>query len=79
MVGYSIAVKSGMGQGVRGRCGKPSSPAKAGDPVFQSIFVHHQRSGILGRPVKPGDDGWICVLVLATCFVRVLQIVGPQK
>jgi hypothetical protein len=30
---------------------RPSSPAKAGDPVFQSVRVHHQRSGILGRPV----------------------------
>lgn len=34
-----------------------SSPAKAGDPVFQSVPVHHQLSGILDRPVEPGDDG----------------------
>src|SRR5665213_4517906 len=34
----------------------PSSPAKAGDPVFQSVCVRHRRSGILGRPVEPGDD-----------------------
>ena len=45
-----------------------SSPAKAGDPVFQSARVHHRRSGILDRPVKPDDDEWIYVLVLATAF-----------
>jgi hypothetical protein len=41
----------------RDRDPMPSSPAKAGDPVFQSVCVHHRRSGILVRPVKPGDDG----------------------
>ena len=52
---------------------RPSSPAKAGDPVFQSVHVHHQRSGILGRPVEPGDDHWVWLLVLATGFARALS------
>ena len=43
----------------------PSSPAKAGDPVFQSACDEHERSGILGRPIKSGDDG---VHVVATSF-----------
>jgi len=35
----------------------PSSPAKADDPVFKSVSVHHGRSGILGRPVIPDRVG----------------------
>jgi len=27
-------------------------------------------SGILGRPVKPGDDNWICVRLLAARCAR---------
>jgi hypothetical protein len=45
---------------------QPSSPAKAGDPVRGGVPVNHNRLGILGRPVKPGDDSgewssiWTC-------------------
>jgi hypothetical protein len=31
-------------------------------------------SGILGRPVKPGDDDWMCDYVLAARRVRGLQV-----
>ena len=47
---------------------------------------HHQRSGILGRPVlsaqlrtRPGDDVGICVRDLATRCARGLQINRPRK
>ena len=33
-----------------------SSPAKAGDPVRRGPSAHHGLSGILDRPVEPGDD-----------------------
>ena len=34
-----------------------SSSAKADDPVRRGVHVNHRHRGILGRPVKPGDDG----------------------
>jgi hypothetical protein len=33
----------------------PSSPAQAGDPVFQSLYANHQLSGILDPRLR-GDD-----------------------
>ena len=33
-----------------------SSPAKAGDPVRRGLSVNRNVSGILDRPLKPGDD-----------------------
>src|SRR5215468_6378960 len=33
-----------------------SSPAKAGDPVFQRPAFEPSSRGVLDRPVKPGDD-----------------------
>src|SRR6185437_199528 len=55
---------------------KPSSPAKAGDPVFQSVPVHPSalwNTGSPGRPRSgrgqaPGDDIRVCALILATAF-----------
>src|SRR3981081_1922355 len=34
-------------------------PRKAGHPVFRSVKRIHYRHGILGRPVRPGDDSEI--------------------
>src|SRR6267143_580887 len=39
----------------------PVIPAKAGIKYAAASRFYHWRSGILGRPVKPGDDG------LCTC------------
>jgi hypothetical protein len=35
----------------------PVIPAKAGIQYAVALRFYHWRSGILGRPVKPGDDG----------------------
>jgi hypothetical protein len=32
-------------------------PAKAGIQYSRALEIHHWRSGILRRPVEPGDDG----------------------
>ena len=34
-----------------------SFPAKAGNPVRRGVSAPTPASGILGRPVKPDDDG----------------------
>jgi hypothetical protein len=34
----------------------PSSSAKAEEPVFQGVSADNDLSGILDRPVEPGDD-----------------------
>ena len=48
---------SGDAEGVVLRPNAPtSSPAKAGDPVRRGADVKGESSGILDRPVKPGDD-----------------------
>src|SRR6266852_2448516 len=39
----------------------PVIPAKAGIQYAAALRFYHWRAGILGRPVKPGDDG------LCTC------------
>jgi hypothetical protein len=35
---------------------RPSSPAKAGDPVFQRPENKSRSRGVLDRPIKPDDD-----------------------
>jgi hypothetical protein len=33
-----------------------SFPAKAGNPVRRGLSIDHDCLGVLGPPVKPGDD-----------------------
>jgi hypothetical protein len=39
---------------------RPSSAAKAGDPVRRGLSIDHQRCGILDHPLSlfAGDDSW---------------------
>ena len=49
-------------------------PANAGTQYSRAFLFIHRRSGILGRPVEPGDDIGTHLLILATAFCPSLSI-----
>ncbi|MGF6306339.1 hypothetical protein ABIB82_000241 [Bradyrhizobium sp. i1.8.4] len=51
-----VAPQRGSRRNVAVAC-SVSSPAHAGDPVFQAFVLKLRGCGVLDRPVEPGDDG----------------------